>query len=73
MLAYLGRAGNAYLCCHYGVRTYLYVVCYLYKVVEFNTSTYDGSTHRSTVDSSIGTQLYIVFENNDAYLGYLFV
>ena len=46
---------------------------YLYEVVEFDPFVYDRRAHGGTVDSCIGTYLYVVFQYNISYLGNFYV
>ena len=71
--AYLGAAGYAYLCRHYGVRTYLVVMSYLHQIVQLYTFMNDGGSHDSAVHAGIGADLYVILYDGNANLGYLLV
>ncbi len=72
-LADLGTARYACLCCYHGVFTYLYVVGYLYQVVQLYTAAYVGRAHGCPVNSSIRAYFHIVFYYHIAYLRYFLV
>ncbi len=72
-LAYLGRTGHANLGGHDGVFPYFAVVGHLHQIVQLHSPMHHGATHRSTVNTGIGTDFYIVLNRNDAYLRNLLI
>ena len=72
-LAHLGASCDTYLRRHHGVLANISVVSYLNEVVEFHTLTDIGTSHSRTVNTSVGTYLYIVLNGDNAYLRNLVV
>ena len=62
--AYLCTACYTYLRRHHGVGTDIGIVGNLYEVVELYALANIGRTHCRTVYTSVGTNLYIVFDGN---------
>ena len=71
--AYLCTACYTYLRRHHGVGADVGIVGNLYEVVELYALANIGRTHCRTVYTSVGTNLYIVFDGNDTDLRNLVV
>ena len=71
--AYLGATSESCLCRHNGVFTHFAVVSYLNEVVEFDTLVNNGTTHSRAVNTGVGTNLYVVLDDDVSYLRYLVV
>src|SRR5438046_1220925 len=60
--------GNARLRCNDGVLADLNVVGNLDKIVELHTAANDGRFERAAIDTSVGADLDVIFDNNLAHL-----
>ena len=70
---YLGRTGQTYLSTHHCAFTNLAIMSHLNQIVQFHTLVNNGLSHRRTVNTGVGTNLYVVLYHYDTYLGNLIV
>ena len=66
MLSYFYGTGDADLRRHHGILAYLHVMSDLYEIVQLNASANDRRIHHRTVNCRIGSDLYIILDNNVA-------
>ena len=69
----LGGTSHTGLSRHHGVLANLAVVGHLNQVIQLHTLVDDGLTHRRTVHTGVGTNLYIVLDHYDTNLRNLIV
>ena len=50
-----------------------HIVCYLYHIVELYSAFDDRGSHGSSVNTCVGSNLNIILQDGNAYLGYLVV
>ena len=71
--AYFCTTGYPHLGTKNGTLPYLHIVSYLTEVVNLGILAHTRFAHHGTVNSGIGTNLHIIFNNHIAYLWYFLV
>ena len=61
-------AANARKCCYYCITTYLYIVSYLQQIIKLGAGSYNSTSYSSSINGSIASYFYTVFNNYIANL-----
>src|SRR6478752_6944315 len=61
IISQFSASRNASLCGHYGMSTYIYIVRDLNQIIELRSLSNEGRAHCCSINCSIRTNFYIVF------------
>ena len=72
-LSNLCRSSHTHLCTHHSMFTDVGIVGDLNQVIQLHSFSNIGAAHGRTINASVGTHLYVIFNGHDTNLGYLVV